>query len=125
MSAHSDIFTYVLSATFPDSQKAADDLSAFSKLNESRLYKLLDTCMDTQTSLKSLVKSSVRPLHCFCIAYLINIFIPAGVSPARRTVISRAAPYHDGIFEKGKPMSSQSIVSSTSVKASAAGRSHG
>ncbi|KAF8491907.1 armadillo-type protein [Russula emetica] len=47
-----------LSATFPDPQKAADDLSAFSKLNESRLYKLLDTCMDTQTSLKSLVKSS-------------------------------------------------------------------
>ncbi|KAN0111727.1 Armadillo-type fold [Russula decolorans] len=47
-----------LSATFPDPQKAADDLSAFSKLNESRLYKLLDTCMDTQTGLKSMVKSS-------------------------------------------------------------------
>ncbi|KAH9968243.1 armadillo-type protein [Russula dissimulans] len=47
-----------LSATFPDSQKAADDFSAFAKLNEGRLYKLLETCMDTQTSLKSLVKSS-------------------------------------------------------------------
>ncbi|KAI9511424.1 armadillo-type protein [Russula earlei] len=46
-----------LSATFPDSQKAADDLSAFAKLNEGRLYKLLETCMDTQTSLKALVKS--------------------------------------------------------------------
>ncbi len=57
--------TNVYSATFPDPQKAADDLSAFAKLNEGRLYKLLDTCMDAQTSLKSLVKSSVRPvLYC-------------------------------------------------------------
>ncbi|KAH9990948.1 armadillo-type protein [Russula compacta] len=47
-----------LSTTFPDPQKAADDLLAFAKLNEGRLYKLLDTCMDTQTSLKTLVKSS-------------------------------------------------------------------
>jgi sister-chromatid-cohesion protein PDS5 len=47
-----------LSTTFPEPQKAADDLGAFAKLNESRLYKLLETCMDTQTSLKSLIKSS-------------------------------------------------------------------
>ncbi|KAI0305166.1 hypothetical protein B0F90DRAFT_1808987 [Multifurca ochricompacta] len=47
-----------LSATFPDPQKAADDLGAFAKLNEGRLYKLLDTCMDTQTNLKVLAKSS-------------------------------------------------------------------
>ncbi|KAH9985602.1 armadillo-type protein [Russula vinacea] len=47
-----------LSATFPDPQQAADDLTAFAKFNEGRLYKLLETCMDTQASLKSLVKSS-------------------------------------------------------------------
>ncbi|KAH9039613.1 armadillo-type protein [Lactarius pseudohatsudake] len=47
-----------LSTTFPEPQKAADDLCAFAKLNEGRLYKLLETCMDTQTSLKSLIKSS-------------------------------------------------------------------
>ncbi|KAH9161402.1 hypothetical protein EDB89DRAFT_2080638 [Lactarius sanguifluus] len=47
-----------LSTTFPEPQKAADDLCAFAKLNESRLYKLLETCMDTQTNLKSLIKSS-------------------------------------------------------------------
>ncbi|KAF8271886.1 armadillo-type protein [Lactarius quietus] len=47
-----------LSTTFPEPQKAADDLGAFAKLNEGRLYKLLETCMDTQTSLKALIKSS-------------------------------------------------------------------
>ncbi|KAI0264684.1 armadillo-type protein [Gloeopeniophorella convolvens] len=47
-----------LSATLPDPQKAVDDLSAFAKLNESRLYKLLEVCMDPQTNLKLLVKSS-------------------------------------------------------------------
>lgn len=44
--------------SFPDPQKVADDLHAFAKLNESRLYKLLKTCMDTQTDLKTLVKST-------------------------------------------------------------------
>ena len=36
-----------------------EDLHAFAKLNEGRLYKLLKTCMDTQVDLKSLVKSTV------------------------------------------------------------------
>ncbi|KAI0047729.1 cohesin-associated protein Pds5 [Auriscalpium vulgare] len=52
-----------LSATLPDPQKAADDLHAFAKLNEGRLYKLLKTCMDTQTDLKGLVKASVEFLR--------------------------------------------------------------
>lgn len=43
----------------PESQKVAEDLRAFAKLNEGRLYKLLKTCMDPQTDLKSLVKSTV------------------------------------------------------------------
>ncbi|EMD34698.1 hypothetical protein CERSUDRAFT_116889 [Gelatoporia subvermispora B] len=43
---------------FPDPHKAVEDLRTFAKLNEGRLYKLLKTCMDTQTDLKSLVKSS-------------------------------------------------------------------
>ena len=46
-------------ASFPDPQKAMEDLHAFAKLNEGRLYKLLKTCMDTQVDLKSLVKSTV------------------------------------------------------------------
>lgn len=44
---------------FPDPQKVTDDLQTFAKLNESRLYKLLKTCMDSQTDLKGLVKASV------------------------------------------------------------------
>ncbi|KAI0251942.1 armadillo-type protein [Lactifluus subvellereus] len=53
-----NVYVQRLSTTFPDPQKAADDLCAFAKLNEGRLYKLLETCMDTQTGLKSVVKSS-------------------------------------------------------------------
>ncbi|OCH91293.1 hypothetical protein OBBRIDRAFT_792457 [Obba rivulosa] len=49
-----------IASQFPDPQKAVDDLRAFAKLNESRLYKLLKTCMDTQTDLKSLVKASTE-----------------------------------------------------------------
>ena len=52
-------------ASFPDPQKATEDLHAFAKLNEGRLYKLLKTCMDTQVDLKSLVKSTVS-LRCGC-----------------------------------------------------------
>ncbi|CDO77959.1 hypothetical protein BN946_scf184971.g9 [Trametes cinnabarina] len=44
-------------AQFPDPHKAAEDLQAFAKLNEGRLYKLLKTCMDAQTDLKGLVKA--------------------------------------------------------------------
>jgi len=51
--------TFTLLGQFPDPQKAAEDLHAFAKLNERRLYKLLTTCMDPQTDLKSLVKATV------------------------------------------------------------------
>ncbi|KAI0634818.1 armadillo-type protein [Trametes polyzona] len=44
-------------AQFPDPHKAGEDLQAFAKLNEGRLYKLLRTCMDLQTDLKGLVKA--------------------------------------------------------------------
>ncbi|EIW77089.1 cohesin-associated protein Pds5 [Coniophora puteana RWD-64-598 SS2] len=47
-----------LSRTYPDAQKANDDLHAFADANEARLYKLLKTCTDTQSDLKSLVKAS-------------------------------------------------------------------
>lgn len=52
-------------AGFGDSIKASEDLLAFAKLNENRLYKLLKTCMDPQTDLKTLIKSSVRLLHSY------------------------------------------------------------
>ncbi|KAH9028275.1 hypothetical protein EDB85DRAFT_2147994 [Lactarius pseudohatsudake] len=42
----------------PSHKKLLTHLCASAKLNEGRLYKLLQTCMDTQTSLKSLIKSS-------------------------------------------------------------------
>lgn len=54
-------FSTFATATFPDPMKARDDLNAFAKLNESRLYKLLKTCMDVQTDLKGLVKATVSP----------------------------------------------------------------
>lgn len=44
---------------FTDPAKVSEDLQAFAKLNESRLYKLLSTCLDPQVDLKTLVKSSV------------------------------------------------------------------
>ncbi|KAF5318692.1 hypothetical protein D9619_010650 [Psilocybe cf. subviscida] len=51
-------FTQHLAATFPDPVKAAEDLEAFARLNENRLYKLLKACMDPQTDLKTFAKSS-------------------------------------------------------------------
>ncbi|THH15253.1 hypothetical protein EW146_g5196 [Bondarzewia mesenterica] len=45
-----------IAGSLPDPQKAADDMHAFAKMNEGRLYKLMKTCMDTQTDLKTLVK---------------------------------------------------------------------
>lgn len=50
------------SATFPDPQRATDDLQTFAKMNEKRLYKLLKTAMDPQTDLKTLVKTTVGVL---------------------------------------------------------------
>ncbi|KZT00644.1 uncharacterized protein LAESUDRAFT_687811 [Laetiporus sulphureus 93-53] len=47
-----------VAATFPDPQKATEDMHTFAKLNEGRLYKLLKTCMDTQVDLRSLVRST-------------------------------------------------------------------
>jgi len=44
---------------FPDPYQAVEDLTAFAKLNEARLYKLMKTCLDPQTDLKSLVKATV------------------------------------------------------------------
>jgi sister-chromatid-cohesion protein PDS5 len=53
--------TQHIAGTFPDRVKASEDLQAFAKLNENRLYKLLGTCMDPQTDIKGLVKAHVSP----------------------------------------------------------------
>ncbi|KAG6901443.1 hypothetical protein C0995_011956 [Termitomyces sp. Mi166 len=53
-----NVLTQHISHTFPDPFKANEDFEAFAKLNENRLYKLLKTCMDPQTELKSLVKAT-------------------------------------------------------------------
>ncbi|KAF8999085.1 armadillo-type protein [Cyathus striatus] len=47
-----------IAGTFPEQHKASEDLLAFAKANEGRLYKLLKTCMDPQTDIKSLVKAT-------------------------------------------------------------------
>ncbi|KAF8434558.1 cohesin-associated protein Pds5 [Boletus edulis BED1] len=47
-----------LARQFPDPVKAAEDLHEFAKANENRLYKLLKTCVDPQSDLKSIVKAS-------------------------------------------------------------------
>ncbi|KAG6836734.1 hypothetical protein H0H93_004140 [Arthromyces matolae] len=53
-----NVYTKHLAHTFPDPFKANEDLDAFAKLNENRLYKLLKTCMDPQTDLKGLIKAT-------------------------------------------------------------------
>lgn len=45
---------------FPDHLKASDDLQAFGKMHESRLYKFITTCLDVSVDLKTLVKSMVQ-----------------------------------------------------------------
>ncbi|KAJ6631101.1 armadillo-type protein [Mycena sp. CBHHK59/15] len=47
-----------ITTSYPDPHKASEDLNAFAKLNEPRLYKLLKTCMDVQTDLKGLIKAT-------------------------------------------------------------------
>ncbi|KAJ7695426.1 cohesin-associated protein Pds5 [Mycena rosella] len=53
----STVIKYI-SGGHPEPHKASEDLYAFAKLNEQRLYKLLKTCMDLQTDLKGLVKAT-------------------------------------------------------------------
>ena len=53
-----------ISVLYPDRQKACEDLRAFAKLNENRLYKLMKTCMDPQTDVKALVKATVSVHLC-------------------------------------------------------------
>jgi len=48
-----------LAPHFPDPAKAAEDLRKFAKMNENRLYNLLNTLMDPQTDLKTLIKTYV------------------------------------------------------------------
>jgi sister-chromatid-cohesion protein PDS5 len=54
------IATYRASTvSFLDPQKATEDLQSFAKMNDRGLYKLLKTCMDTQSDLRALVKATV------------------------------------------------------------------
>ncbi|KIL63535.1 hypothetical protein M378DRAFT_192889 [Amanita muscaria Koide BX008] len=50
--------TQFIANNLPDPHKATEDLQAFAKLNEPRLYKLMKTCMDPQTDVKTLVKTT-------------------------------------------------------------------
>ncbi|KAJ3762232.1 cohesin-associated protein Pds5 [Lentinula raphanica] len=47
----------VISVYSPDPGKMKEDLRAFAKTNEPRLYKLLKSCLDVNTDLKGLVKA--------------------------------------------------------------------
>lgn len=44
-------------ALFPDAEKAKTDLHAFAKLNDTRIYRLIRTCFDPQTDLRTAVKA--------------------------------------------------------------------
>lgn len=48
-----------LAATFPDPQKASDDLTKFAGMNDQRIYKLLKTLSDPATDFKTLIKNLV------------------------------------------------------------------
>ncbi|CAE6505628.1 unnamed protein product [Rhizoctonia solani] len=48
----------VVTSQSADGSKLAEDLHTFAKLNENRLYKLVKTCVDPQTDLKTLIKST-------------------------------------------------------------------
>ena len=68
-------FMVIDAGTFPDPVKASEDLNAFAKLNEARLYKLLKTCMDAQTDLKGLIKATVW-LLVVCLLIIFNLWPP-------------------------------------------------
>ncbi|KZS86994.1 hypothetical protein SISNIDRAFT_420245 [Sistotremastrum niveocremeum HHB9708] len=52
-----------LAGTCADAEKAAEDLHAFAKLNEQRLYKLFRTCMDAAVDLKEVGRASAEFLR--------------------------------------------------------------
>lgn len=56
------------SASTSNPAKAVEDLSKFGKANEKQLYKLLRTLLDSQTDIKTHIKSKVRR-HSVCEAY--------------------------------------------------------
>jgi sister-chromatid-cohesion protein PDS5 len=51
--------TFPIAFVYMNDHKASEDLHSFAKLNQDRLYKLLKTCFNPQTDIKTLGKSSV------------------------------------------------------------------
>lgn len=49
----------MVAASFPEQNKAADDLNKFAKANEKQLYKLIRVLMDPASDLKTIVKTQV------------------------------------------------------------------
>ncbi|KIM42318.1 hypothetical protein M413DRAFT_444743 [Hebeloma cylindrosporum] len=47
-----------IAASFADPVKASEDLHSFAKLNENRLYRLMKTCNDPQSDIKSVIKAT-------------------------------------------------------------------
>ncbi|PWN28534.1 hypothetical protein BDZ90DRAFT_218538 [Jaminaea rosea] len=48
---------------FPDSDKAAQDLAAFAKLNDSRIYRLIKASIDPSTDLKTYIKARAEAIR--------------------------------------------------------------
>ncbi|KAF7350447.1 Sister chromatid cohesion protein pds5 [Mycena venus] len=73
-----------ISGSSADPHKTSEDLHAFAKLNEQRLYKLFKTCMELQTDLKSLVKATNE------FAKRIET-LSAGIAPTMNTIVRQAS----------------------------------
>ena len=54
-----------IASLFADSEKAKKDMQDFAAVNDNRLYKLLKTCFDPLTDLRSLIKAKVSQVMFF------------------------------------------------------------
>ncbi|KAH8918667.1 ARM repeat-containing protein [Atractiella rhizophila] len=50
----------MLARTYPNPTQAAEDLHKFAKLNEQRMYQMLNTLMDVQSDLKTILKTRLE-----------------------------------------------------------------
>ncbi|ELU44304.1 cohesin-associated protein Pds5 [Rhizoctonia solani AG-1 IA] len=88
-----------------DASKLADDLRTFAKLNESRLYKLLKTCVDPQTDLKALIKCTV------CSFFCVDICFAHSSSPSSTGVLSKhpLSAYCQSILDSNTSQEAQAL----------------
>lgn len=87
-----------LIARFPNPPKVQDDLNAFAKHHDRRLYKHLTTCMDVQTDLKGLIKARVGIIVYYLVLIIHNSL--GGVPQDHRERPTGSFDYHANISTK-------------------------